>query len=225
VGKQSKRILVCGGAGFLGINLCRQLIQAGHDIICVDNFSSSGRQNIHRLAKQHPNLTVLTHDISIPLKLIKVDEIYNLACVASPVQYQMDPVQTLKTSTHGVLNLLELAVANNARLLQASTSEVYGNPDEHPQREEYFGNVNPTGPRACYDEGKRCAETLCFDFHRQYGLPIKVARIFNTYGPFMQPNDGRVVSNFILQALRNQPLTINGDGSQTRSFCYVDDII
>src|SRR5690606_9709776 len=184
------------------------------------NFSSSGRQNIHRLAKQHPNLTVLTHDISIPLKLINVYEIYNLACVASPVQYQMDPVQTLKTSTHGVLNLLELAVANNARLLQASTSEVYGNPDEHPQREEYFGNVNPTGPRACYDEGKRCAETLCFDFHRQYGLPIKVARIFNTYGPFMQPNDGRVVSNFILQALRNQPLTINGDGSQTRSFCY-----
>lgn len=223
---KSKRILVCGGAGFLGVNLCQHLLQAGHDVICVDNFASSGHQHIERLAKQYPNnLTVLTHDISIPLTLIKVDEIYNLACVASPVQYQLDPVQTLKTCTHGMLNLLELAVANNARLFQASTSEVYGNPHVHPQQEEYFGNVNPTGPRACYDEGKRCAETLCFDFHRQHGVPVKVARIFNTYGPYMQPNDGRVVSNFILQALRNKPLTINGDGSQTRSFCYVDDLI
>ncbi len=225
VGTDRKRILICGGAGFLGLNLARHLIEQGHDVICLDNFSSSSRHHVDRLAAQHERLTVLKHDVSVPLKLIKVDEIYNLACVASPVQYQLDPVQTIKTSTHGVLNLLELAVANNARLFQASTSEVYGNPHEHPQREEYFGNVNPTGPRACYDEGKRCGETLCFDFHRLYQLPVKVGRIFNTYGPYMQPNDGRVVSNFILQALQNKPLTINGDGSQTRSFCYVDDLI
>jgi UDP-glucuronate decarboxylase len=220
-----KRILVCGGAGFLGLNLCQHLIQQGHEVICVDNFSSSDPTHIDRLVKRHSRLSFLKHDVSLPLNLIKVDEIFNLACVASPVQYQLDPIQTIRTSTHGVLNLLELAVANNAKFFQASTSEVYGNPDIHPQPEAYFGNVNTTGPRACYDEGKRCAETLCFDFHRQYRTPVKVVRIFNTYGPYMQPNDGRVVTNFIVQALQSRPLTINGDGSQTRSFCYVDDMI
>lgn len=218
-----KRILVTGGAGFLGSHLCKRLIQEGHEVLCVDNFFTGRRQNIHELL-DHKNFELLRHDITFPL-FVEVDEIYNLACPASPVHYQFDPVQTTKTSVVGAINMLGLAKRLKIRILQASTSEVYGDPSIHPQPESYWGNVNPIGPRACYDEGKRCAETLFFDYHRQHGLDIKVIRIFNTYGPNMQPNDGRVVSNFILQALRNEPITIYGDGSQTRSFCYVDDLI
>lgn len=218
-----KRILVTGGAGFLGSHLCKRLIQEGHEVLCVDNFFTGRRQNIHELL-DHKNFELLRHDITFPL-FVEVDEIYNLACPASPVHYQFDPVQTTKTSVVGAINMLGLAKRLKIRILQASTSEVYGDPSIHPQPESYCGNVNPIGPRACYDEGKRCAETLFFDYHRQHGLDIKVIRIFNTYGPNMQPNDGRVVSNFILQALRNEPITIYGDGSQTRSFCYVDDLI
>lgn len=220
---KQKRILVAGGAGFLGINLCRDLLQEGHEVICVDNFSSGSRSNLELLSP-FKRLSVLDHDIGEPLSAA-VDEIYNLACVASPIRYQEDPIHTLRTSTDGIANLLQLAKVNRARIFQASTSEVYGNPHVHPQTEDYFGNVNPIGPRACYDEGKRCAETLCMDFHRVHRVNIKVARIFNTYGPYMQPQDGRVVSNFIVQALLGEPLTINGDGSQTRSFCYVDDLL
>ncbi len=220
---RQKRILVAGGAGFLGINLCRALLKDGHEVICVDNFSSGSRDNLELLAP-YKRLSVFEHDIREPFTA-NVDEIYNLACVASPVQYQKDPIQVISTSTDGISNLLQLAVKTRARIFQASTSEVYGNPHTHPQTEDYFGNVNPIGPRACYDEGKRCAETLCMDYHRVHRIDVKIARIFNTYGPFMQPNDGRVVSNFIVQALLGCPLTINGDGSQTRSFCYVDDLI
>ncbi|GAA0880889.1 SDR family oxidoreductase [Algoriphagus jejuensis] len=218
-----KRILVTGGAGFLGSHLCRKLLKEGNEVLCVDNFFTGRRQNIHELL-DYKNFELLRHDITLPL-FVEVDEIYNLACPASPVHYQFDPVQTTKTSVIGAVNMLGLARRLKIKILQASTSEVYGDPAIHPQLEEYWGNVNPIGPRACYDEGKRCAETLFFDYHRQHRLEIKVARIFNTYGPNMQPNDGRVVSNFILQALENRPITIYGDGSQTRSFCYVDDLI
>jgi UDP-glucuronate decarboxylase len=217
------RVLVTGGAGFLGSHLCERLLAAGHEVICVDNCYTGTKRNINRLLAD-PMFEFLRHDITFPL-YIEVDEIYNLACPASPVHYQFDPVQTTKTSVHGAINMLGLAKRVKARILQASTSEVYGDPSVHPQREGYWGNVNPIGPRSCYDEGKRCAETLFFDYHRQLRLKIKVARIFNTYGPRMHPNDGRVVSNFIVQALKNQPITIFGDGSQTRSFCYVDDLI
>ncbi len=220
---KQKRILVAGGGGFLGINLCRNLLREGHEVICIDNFSSGSRQNLELLSP-YKRLSVFEHDVREPFNA-NVDEIYNLACVASPVQYQKDPLQVLSTSTDGISNLLKLAVEKRARLFQASTSEVYGNPYTHPQTEDYFGNVNPIGPRACYDEGKRCAETLCMDYHRVHRIDVKIARIFNTYGPYMQPNDGRVVSNFIVQALLGRPLTINGDGTQTRSFCYVDDLI
>jgi Nucleoside-diphosphate-sugar epimerases len=219
----SKKILVAGGSGFLGTNLCRSLLKEGHEVIVLDNFSSGHRENIDYLTGLG-KLQVLEQDVASPIN-VKVDQIYNMACVASPVQYQEDPLQTLRTSTEGIGNLLALARRNGARILQSSTSEIYGNPIVHPQTEDYFGNVNPVGPRACYDEGKRCAETLCMDFHRIYGIEVKIARIFNTYGPFMQPQDGRVVSNFIVQALLNRPITIYGDGSQTRSFCYVDDLI
>src|SRR5690606_1001989 len=219
----TKRILVAGGGGFLGINLCKDLLQEGHDVICLDNFSSGDKRNLKHLYELG-KFSVIEQDVTNRIS-INVDEIYNMACVASPVQYQADPLQTIKTSTEGIANLLNLAVAKGARLFQSSTSEVYGNPHVHPQREDYFGNVNPIGPRACYDEGKRCAETLCMDFHRVHKVDVKIARIFNTYGPYMQPDDGRVVSNFIVQALQNLPLTIYGDGSQTRSFCYVDDLI
>ncbi|WP_338221424.1 UDP-glucuronic acid decarboxylase family protein [Algoriphagus sp. oki45] len=218
-----KRILVTGGAGFLGSHLCQRLLQEGHEVLCVDNFFTGRRQNIHSML-DHPNFEMLRHDITFPL-FVEVDEIYNLACPASPVHYQFDPVQTTKTSVMGAINMLGLAKRLKIKILQASTSEVYGDPSVHPQPESYWGNVNPIGPRACYDEGKRCAETLFFDYHRQHGVEIKVIRIFNTYGPNMQPNDGRVISNFILQALRNEPITIYGDGSQTRSFCYVSDLI
>ncbi|GMQ29559.1 UDP-glucuronic acid decarboxylase family protein [Algoriphagus confluentis] len=218
-----KRILVTGGAGFLGSHLCQRLLQEGHEVLCVDNFFTGRRQNIHSML-DHPNFEMLRHDITFPL-FVEVDEIYNLACPASPVHYQFDPVQTTKTSVMGAINMLGLAKRLKIKILQASTSEVYGDPGVHPQPESYWGNVNPIGPRACYDEGKRCAETLFFDYHRQHGVEIKVIRIFNTYGPNMQPNDGRVISNFILQALRNEPITIYGDGSQTRSFCYVSDLI
>ena len=218
-----KRILVTGGAGFLGSHLCQRLLQEGHEVLCVDNFFTGRRQNIHPML-DHPNFEMLRHDITFPL-FVEVDEIYNLACPASPVHYQFDPVQTTKTSVMGAINMLGLAKRLKIKILQASTSEVYGDPGVHPQPESYWGNVNPIGPRACYDEGKRCAETLFFDYHRQHGVEIKVIRIFNTYGPNMQPNDGRVISNFILQALRNEPITIYGDGSQTRSFCYVSDLI
>lgn len=218
-----KRILVTGGAGFLGSHLCRRLLNEGSEVLCVDNFFTGRRQNIHELL-DYKNFELLRHDITFPL-FVEVDEIYNLACPASPVHYQFDPVQTTKTSVMGAINMLGLAKRLKIKILQASTSEVYGDPSLHPQPEGYWGNVNPIGPRACYDEGKRCAETLFFDYHRQHGLEIKVARIFNTYGPNMQLNDGRVVSNFIMQALNNQPITIYGDGSQTRSFCYVDDLI
>ncbi|HEY0834038.1 MAG TPA: UDP-glucuronic acid decarboxylase family protein [Azospirillum sp.] len=219
----SKRVLVSGGAGFLGSHLCERLLADGHDVLCVDNYFTGSRHNIIHLL-DNPNFELLRHDVTFPL-YVEVDEIYNLACPASPVHYQFDPVQTTKTSVLGSINMLGLAKRLRVRILQASTSEVYGDPDVHPQPEEYRGNVNPIGPRACYDEGKRCAETLFFDYHRQHGLPIKVVRIFNTYGPRMHPNDGRVVSNFIVQALQGRPLTIYGDGSQTRSFCYVDDLI
>jgi UDP-glucuronate decarboxylase len=218
-----KRVLVTGGAGFLGSHLCERLVESGFDVLCVDNFFTGSKQNIiHLLGK--PNFELLRHDITFPL-YVEIDEIYNLACPASPIHYQLDPVQTTKTSVHGAINMLGLAKRVKARILQASTSEVYGDPRIHPQTEDYWGHVNPIGYRACYDEGKRCAETLFFDYHRQHGLPIKVARIFNTYGPRMHPNDGRVVSNFIVQALKNQPISVFGDGSQTRSFCYVDDMI
>lgn len=218
-----QRILVTGGAGFLGSHLCDRLIADGHEVICADNFYTGTKANISHLLG-HPRFELLRHDVTFPL-YVEVDRIYNLACPASPVHYQRDPVQTTKTSVHGAINMLGLAKRLNARILQASTSEVYGDPEVHPQTEQYWGRVNPIGPRACYDEGKRCAETLFFDYHRQHQLDIKVMRIFNTYGPRMQPDDGRVVSNFIVQALRGEPLTIYGDGSQTRSFCYVDDLI
>jgi len=218
-----KRILVTGGAGFLGSHLCDRLIAAGHEVICVDNCYTGTKTNIGGLLDS-PMFEFIRHDVTFPL-YVEVDEIYNLACPASPVHYQFDPVQTTKTSVHGAINMLGLAKRVKAKILQASTSEVYGDPTVHPQTEAYWGNVNPIGPRSCYDEGKRCAETLFFDYFRQLKLRIKVARIFNTYGPRMHPNDGRVVSNFIVQALRNQPITIFGDGSQTRSFCYVDDLI
>lgn len=218
-----KRVLVTGGSGFLGSHLCERLIEKGDEVLCVDNFFTSSRSNVHSLLGD-PNFELLRHDVTFPL-YVEVDEIYNLACPASPIHYQSDPVQTTKTSVHGAINMLGLAKRTKARMLQASTSEVYGDPQIHPQPESYWGNVNPIGPRSCYDEGKRCAETLCFDYYRQHNLTVKVARLFNTYGPRMHPNDGRVVSNFILQALRGEPLTVYGDGSQTRSFCYVDDLV
>jgi UDP-glucuronate decarboxylase len=218
-----KRILVTGGAGFLGSHLCERLLARGDEVICVDNYFTGARDNIIHLLG-NPHFEVIRHDICFPLYL-EVDEIFNLACPASPIHYQFDPVQTVKTSVHGAINMLGLAKRVKAKIFQASTSEVYGDPAVHPQREEYWGNVNPIGPRACYDEGKRCAETLFFDYHRQFGVNIRVVRIFNTYGPRMHPQDGRVVSNFIVQALQGKPITIYGDGSQTRSFCYVDDLI
>jgi UDP-glucuronate decarboxylase len=218
-----KRILVTGGAGFLGSHLCERLLAEGHDVLCVDNYFTGTKANIAHLF-DNPMFEVMRHDVTFPL-YVEVDEIYNLACPASPIHYQHDPVQTTKTSVHGAINMLGLAKRTRAKIFQASTSEVYGDPDVHPQPEGYRGNVNPIGPRACYDEGKRCAETLFFDYWRQHKLKIKVVRIFNTYGPRMHPNDGRVVSNFIVQALRNEPITIYGEGTQTRSFCYVDDLI
>ncbi len=218
-----KRILVTGGAGFLGSHLCERLLNEGHDVICADNFFTGSKDNIRHLL-DNPYFELMRHDVTFPL-YVEVDEIYNLACPASPVHYQHDPVSTTKTSVHGAINVLGLAKRVKAKVFQASTSEVYGDPEIHPQPEEYRGNVNPIGPRACYDEGKRCAETLFFDYYRQHNVNIRVARIFNTYGPRMHPNDGRVVSNFIMQALRNEPITIYGDGSQTRSFCYCDDLI
>ncbi len=217
------RILVTGGAGFLGSHLCERLLAQGREVLCVDNFFTGRRANVGHLLTD-PRFELLRHDVTFPL-YVEVDEIYNLACPASPVHYQHDPVQTTKTSVHGAINMLGLAKRTKAKILQASTSEVYGDPGVHPQPESYWGNVNPIGPRSCYDEGKRCAETLFFDYHRQHRLRIKVIRIFNTYGPRMHPNDGRVVSNFIIQALTGQPLTLFGDGLQTRSFCYVDDLI
>ncbi len=220
---ERKTILVTGGAGFLGSHLCDRLIADGHDIVCVDNFFTGAKRNIEHLIG-HPRFELMRHDVTFPL-YVEVDEIYNLACPASPVHYQHDPVQTTKTSVHGAINMLGLAKRLRCRIFQASTSEVYGDPAVHPQTEAYWGNVNPIGPRSCYDEGKRCAETLFFDYWRQHKLEIKVARIFNTYGPRMHPNDGRVVSNFIVQALKGLPITIYGDGKQTRSFCYVDDLI
>ena len=218
-----KRCLVTGGAGFLGSHLCKRLLIDGNEVIAVDNFYTCAKDNIVELL-DNPNFELLRHDITFPL-YVEVDEIYNLACPASPIHYQLDPVQTTKTIVHGAINMLGLAKRVKAKIFQASTSEVYGDPQIHPQPESYLGNVNPNGPRSCYDEGKRCAETLFFDYYRQHNLRIKVARIFNTYGPNMQPNDGRVVSNFIMQALQDKPITIYGDGSQTRSFCYVDDLI
>jgi UDP-glucuronate decarboxylase len=218
-----KRVLVTGGAGFLGSHLCERLLGAGADVLCVDNYFTGTKDNIVHLLG-HPHFEVLRHDVTFPL-YVEVDEIYNLACPASPVHYQFDPVQTTKTSVHGAINMLGLAKRVKAKIFQASTSEVYGDPVVHPQTEDYRGNVNPIGPRACYDEGKRCAETLFFDYHRQHKLNIRVARIFNTYGPRMHPNDGRVVSNFVIQALKGQPITVFGDGQQTRAFCYVDDLI
>jgi len=218
-----KRVLVTGGAGFLGSHLCERLLEDDTEVLCVDNFYTGTRENIEHLLR-HPRFELLRHDITFPL-YVEVDEIYNLACPASPVHYQFDPVQTTKTSVHGAINMLGLAKRVKARILQASTSEVYGDPQVHPQQESYCGHANPIGVRACYDEGKRCAETLFMDYRRQHGLAIKIARIFNTYGPRMHPNDGRVVSNFVMQALRGEPITIYGDGSQTRSFCYVDDLV
>jgi UDP-glucuronate decarboxylase len=218
-----KRVLVTGGAGFLGSHLCERLLNDGCDVLCVDNFYSGTKDNIAHLLG-NPHFELMRHDVTFPL-YVEVDEIYNLACPASPIHYQRDPVQTTKTSVHGAINMLGLAKRVKAKILQASTSEVYGDPTVHPQGEDYWGNVNPIGIRSCYDEGKRCAETLFFDYWRQHRLPIKVARIFNTYGPNMHPHDGRVVSNFIVQALRGEDITIYGDGSQTRSFCYVDDLI
>jgi UDP-glucuronate decarboxylase len=218
-----KRILVTGGAGFLGSHLCERLVNDGHDVLCVDNFFTGTKDNIIHLM-DHPHFEIMRHDVTFPL-YVEMDEIYNLACPASPIHYQFDPVQTTKTSVHGAINMLGLAKRTHAKIFQASTSEVYGDPEIHPQQESYWGRVNPIGLRACYDEGKRCAETLFFDYYRQHGLNIKVARIFNTYGPRMHPNDGRVVSNFIVQALKGEAITVYGDGSQTRSFCYVDDLI
>ena len=218
-----KRVLVTGGAGFLGSHLIDRLLREGHEVLCVDNLFTGSKRNIDHL-HNHPRFEFMRHDVTFPL-YVEVDDIYNLACPASPIHYQHDPIQTTKTSVHGAINMLGLAKRLKAKILQASTSEVYGDPSVHPQPEEYWGNVNPIGPRSCYDEGKRCAETLFFDYHRQLALPIKVARIFNTYGPRMHHADGRVVSNFIVQALAGEPITIYGDGSQTRSFCYVDDLI
>ncbi|BBU63316.1 NAD-dependent dehydratase [Methylosinus sp. C49] len=220
---ESRRILVTGGAGFLGSHLCERLLASGHEVLCVDNFFTGQRRNVHHLL-DHNNFELLRHDITFPL-FVEVDEIYNLACPASPIHYQFDPVQTTKTSVIGAINMLGLAKRLKVKVFQASTSEVYGDPSVHPQPESYWGNVNPLGPRACYDEGKRCAETLFFDYHRQHRLKIKVVRIFNTYGPRMHARDGRVVSNFIVQALKGEPITIYGEGQQTRSFCYVDDLI
>ncbi len=217
------RILVTGGAGFLGSHLSEKLVNQGHDVICLDNFYTGSKTNISHL-QEFSNFELLRHDVTFPL-YVEVDQIYNLACPASPIHYQRDPVQTTKTSVHGAINMLGLAKRTKARILQASTSEVYGDPEIHPQEESYWGRVNPIGIRSCYDEGKRCAETLFFDYWRQHNVEIKVLRIFNTYGPRMQPNDGRVVSNFIVQALRNEDITIYGDGSQTRSFCFVDDLV
>jgi UDP-glucuronate decarboxylase len=218
-----KRVLVTGGAGFLGSHLCERLVALGRDVVCVDNFFTGSKSNVAQLIGK-VNFELVRHDVTFPL-YIEVDQIFNLACPASPIHYQHDPVQTTKTSVHGAINMLGLAKRLRATIFQASTSEVYGDPHVHPQLESYWGNVNPIGPRSCYDEGKRCAETLFFDYHRQHNLNIKVARIFNTYGPRMHPNDGRVVSTFIVQALRGEPITVNGDGSQTRSFCYVSDLI
>jgi len=218
-----KRVLVTGGAGFIGSHLCARLLEQGHQVLCVDNFFTGTRTNVAGLL-DHPAFELMRHDVTFPL-YVEVDEIYNLACPASPIHYQFDPVQTIKTSVVGAVNMLGLAKRLKVPILQASTSEIYGDPDVHPQVEEYWGNVNPIGPRSCYDEGKRCAETLFFDYHRQHGIPIKVIRIFNTYGPNMHPNDGRVVSNFIVQALKGEDITIYGDGAQTRSFCYVDDLV
>ena len=220
---QQKRVLVTGGAGFLGSHLCEKLLAEGSEVLCVDNFFTGRRSNVAHLL-DNPGFDLLRHDITFPL-FVEVDEIYNLACPASPVHYQFDPVQTTKTSVHGAINMLGLAKRTRAKILQASTSEVYGDPEVHPQIEEYWGHVNPVGLRSCYDEGKRCAETLFFDYHRQHCVRIKVVRIFNTYGPRMHPNDGRVVSNFIVQALLGQPITLYGDGSQTRSFCYYEDLL
>jgi UDP-glucuronate decarboxylase len=217
------RTLVTGGSGFIGSHLCERLLAAGHEVLCVDNYYTGRRQNIEHLLAD-PRFEVLRHDITMPLH-VEVDQIFNLACPASPIHYQFDPVQTLKASVHGSINMLGLAKRIKARIFQASTSEIYGDPHVHPQPESYWGHVNPLGPRACYDEGKRAAETLFFDYHRQHGVRIKVARIFNTYGPRMHPNDGRVVSNFIMQALRGEPITIYGDGTQTRSFAFVDDLV
>jgi UDP-glucuronate decarboxylase len=220
---ERQRVMVTGGAGFLGSHLCERLIREGCDVLCVDNFFTGTRDNVAALLA-NPNFEVIRHDVTFPL-YIEVDAIFNLACPASPIHYQHDPVQTTKASVHGAINMLGLAKRLRCKIMQASTSEVYGDPEVHPQREDYWGRVNPIGVRACYDEGKRCAETLFFDYHRQHKLRIKVARIFNTYGPRMHPNDGRVVSNFIVQALNGEPITIYGDGTQTRSFCYVDDLI
>jgi UDP-glucuronate decarboxylase len=222
-GPVPKRILVTGGAGFLGSHLCERLVAQGHEVLCVDNYFTGRRANVAALLEE-PNFELMRHDVTFAL-YVEVDQIYNLACPASPIHYQHDPVQTTKTSVHGAINMLGLAKRTRATMFQASTSEVYGDPSVHPQTEDYWGNVNPIGPRSCYDEGKRCAETLCFDYHRQHALRIKVARIFNTYGPRMHPNDGRVVSNFIVQALKGEPITLYGEGSQTRAFCYVDDLI
>lgn len=217
------RILITGGAGFIGSHICERLLERGDDVLCLDNFFTGEKRNVSHLL-DHPSFELMRHDVTFPL-FVEVDQIYNMACPASPVHYQFDPVQTTKTSVHGAINMLGLAKRTKARILQASTSEVYGDPSVHPQTEDYWGNVNPIGPRSCYDEGKRCAETLFFDYHRQHELDIKVARIFNTYGPRMHPNDGRVVSNFIVQALRGEDITLYGDGEQTRSFCYVDDLV
>lgn len=219
----AKRVLITGGAGFLGSHLCERLLADGHDVLCVDNFYTGRKENIAHLMND-PYFEVMRHDVTFPL-YVEVDEVYNLACPASPIHYQRDPVQTTKTSVHGAINMLGLAKRTGAKIFQASTSEIYGDPEVHPQLEGYWGNVNPIGPRSCYDEGKRCAETLFFDYYRQHSLKIKVARIFNTYGPRMQMNDGRVVTNFIVQALKGEPLTIYGNGQQTRSFCYVSDLI
>jgi UDP-glucuronate decarboxylase len=222
-GGRVSTLLVTGGAGFIGSHLCRRLLERGDEVLCVDNFYTGTRHNVHELLS-HPRFELTRHDICFPL-YVEVDQIFNLACPASPIHYQFDPVQTTKVSVHGAIHMLGLAKRVKAKILQASTSEVYGDPTVHPQTEEYWGNVNPIGPRSCYDEGKRCAETLFFDYRRQHRLAIKIARIFNTYGPMMHPNDGRVVSNFIIQALRNQDITVYGEGSQTRSFCYVDDLV
>ena len=219
----TNRTLITGGAGFIGSHLCDRLLDKGHEVLCVDNFFTGARSNITHLL-DHKNFELTRHDVTHPL-FVEIDQIYNMACPASPIHYQFDPVQTTKTSVHGAINMLGLAKRTKARILQASTSEVYGDPAVHPQQEDYWGNVNPIGPRSCYDEGKRCAETLFFDYHRQHQLDIKVARIFNTYGPRMNPNDGRVVSNFIVQALKGEDITLYGDGDQTRSFCYVDDLV
>jgi UDP-glucuronate decarboxylase len=218
-----QRVLITGGAGFIGSHLCERLLARGHEVLCVDNFYTGTRRNVEHMTSDL-RFELMRHDVCFPL-YVEVDQIYNLACPASPIHYQFDPVQTTKTSVHGAINMLGLAKRVKATILQASTSEVYGDPAVHPQSEDYWGNVNPIGPRSCYDEGKRCAETLFFDYHRQHGLRIKVARIFNTYGPRMHPNDGRVVSNFIVQALQNKDITVQGDGMQTRSFCYVDDLV